>query len=235
MPPALGRRPGAVGLSAAHHLMPGELSGGMARRVALARAIALDPMLIMYDEPFSGLDPISLNVIANLIRRLNDALGVTSIVVTYDVDPRGQVRAIRGYGEVLEKIKATLPPAVVQAMPSALNEEAMVHREIAEWNGRVGSFVGQTGRIGESGTATSEFALPTGGTVAFYTVTTFAETVRVGGRECVRIRFAYNTNPEALKPLIGKAFDEETLLRTAHHYEQKTDWHGQAPDVRAAR
>jgi phospholipid/cholesterol/gamma-HCH transport system ATP-binding protein len=75
----------AVGLSAAHRLMPGELSGGMARRVALARAIALDPMLIMYDEPFSGLDPISLNVIANLIRRLNDALGVTSIVVTYDV------------------------------------------------------------------------------------------------------------------------------------------------------
>jgi len=75
----------AVGLSGAHHLMPGELSGGMARRVALARAIALDPMLIMYDEPFSGLDPISLNVIANLIRRLNDALGVTSIVVTYDV------------------------------------------------------------------------------------------------------------------------------------------------------
>ena len=75
----------AVGLSAAHRLMPGELSGGMARRVALARAIALDPMLIMYDEPFSGLDPISLNVIANLIRKLNDALGVTSIVVTYDV------------------------------------------------------------------------------------------------------------------------------------------------------
>jgi phospholipid/cholesterol/gamma-HCH transport system ATP-binding protein len=75
----------AVGLSGAHRLMPGELSGGMARRVALARAIALDPKLIMYDEPFSGLDPISLNVIANLIRRLNDALGVTSIVVTYDV------------------------------------------------------------------------------------------------------------------------------------------------------
>jgi phospholipid/cholesterol/gamma-HCH transport system ATP-binding protein len=75
----------AVGLRGAHRLMPNELSGGMQRRVALARAIALDPMLIMYDEPFAGLDPISLNVIANLIRRLNDALGVTSIVVTYDV------------------------------------------------------------------------------------------------------------------------------------------------------
>ena len=75
----------AVGLRGAHGLMPSELSGGMERRVALARAIALDPMLIMYDEPFAGLDPISLNVIANLIRRLNDALGVTSIVVTYDM------------------------------------------------------------------------------------------------------------------------------------------------------
>jgi phospholipid/cholesterol/gamma-HCH transport system ATP-binding protein len=75
----------AVGLRGAHQLMPSELSGGMARRVALARAIALDPMLIMYDEPFTGLDPISLGVISNLIRKLNDALGATSIVVTHDV------------------------------------------------------------------------------------------------------------------------------------------------------
>ncbi|HWQ38580.1 MAG TPA: ABC transporter ATP-binding protein [Burkholderiales bacterium] len=75
----------AVGLRGAHRLRPSELSGGMARRVALARAIALDPMLIMYDEPFTGLDPISTGVIANLIRRLNDALGATSIVVTHDV------------------------------------------------------------------------------------------------------------------------------------------------------
>ncbi len=75
----------AVGLRGAHALRTGELSGGMARRVALARAIALDPMLIMYDEPFAGLDPISLNTIADLIRRLNDALGLTSVLVTYDV------------------------------------------------------------------------------------------------------------------------------------------------------
>jgi phospholipid/cholesterol/gamma-HCH transport system ATP-binding protein len=74
----------AVGLRGAAQLMPAELSGGMARRVGLARAIALDPMLIMYDEPFSGLDPISCSVIGNLLRRLNDALGATSIVVSYD-------------------------------------------------------------------------------------------------------------------------------------------------------
>ena len=75
----------SVGLRGASRLMPNELSGGMARRVALARAIALDPMLIMYDEPFAGLDPISLGVIGQLIRTLNDALGATSILVTHDI------------------------------------------------------------------------------------------------------------------------------------------------------
>jgi phospholipid/cholesterol/gamma-HCH transport system ATP-binding protein len=74
----------AVGLRGASQLMPSELSGGMARRVGLSRAIAMDPLLIMYDEPFSGLDPISCNVIGNLIRKLNDALGLTSVVVSYD-------------------------------------------------------------------------------------------------------------------------------------------------------
>ncbi|MHB1117410.1 ABC transporter ATP-binding protein [Sideroxydans sp.] len=75
----------AVGLRGTHQLMPAELSGGMARRVALARTIALDPMLILYDEPFAGLDPISLSVVGQLIRKLNDALGTTSVVVTHDV------------------------------------------------------------------------------------------------------------------------------------------------------
>ncbi len=81
----------AVGLHAAWNLKPAELSGGMARRVALARAIALDPMLIMYDEPFTGLDPIAMSVIGNLVRRLNDALGATSIIVTHDVQESLQI------------------------------------------------------------------------------------------------------------------------------------------------
>jgi phospholipid/cholesterol/gamma-HCH transport system ATP-binding protein len=108
----------AVGLRSAHALMPAELSGGMARRVALARAIAMDPMLIMYDEPFAGLDPISLNVIANLIRRLNDALGATSIVVTYDVSESLKVvddaffisdGVIAGHGSAAEMIRSENP------------------------------------------------------------------------------------------------------------------------------
>src|SRR6202047_3629829 len=75
----------AVGLRGAADLMPAELSGGMARRVALARAIVMDPEILIYDEPFVGLDPLSLGVILRLIRRLNQALGITSIVVSHDV------------------------------------------------------------------------------------------------------------------------------------------------------
>ncbi len=76
----------AVGLRGARDLMPAEISGGMARRVALARSIALDPELVMYDEPFAGLDPISLGTAAQLIRQLNDAMGLTTILVSHDID-----------------------------------------------------------------------------------------------------------------------------------------------------
>ena len=108
----------AVGLRGAHALMPAELSGGMARRVALARAIALDPPLILYDEPFAGLDPITLNVICNMIRVLNDALGATSIVVTYDVHEAVRLAdylyilgegAIVGHGPTKEMLESTDP------------------------------------------------------------------------------------------------------------------------------
>jgi phospholipid/cholesterol/gamma-HCH transport system ATP-binding protein len=81
----------AVGLRGARDLMPSEVSGGMARRVALARAIVLDPELVMYDEPFAGLDPISLGTAAQLIRRLNDTLGITSILVSHDLEESFQI------------------------------------------------------------------------------------------------------------------------------------------------
>jgi len=81
----------AVGLRGARDRMPSEISGGMARRVALARAIALDPELVLYDEPFAGLDPISLGITARLIRELNDTMGLTSLVVSHDVDETFQI------------------------------------------------------------------------------------------------------------------------------------------------
>ena len=88
----------AVGLRGARKLMPNELSGGMARRVALARAMALDPMMMMYDEPFAGQDPISMGVLVRLIRSLNDALGISSIVVSHDVP---ETLSIADYAYVL--------------------------------------------------------------------------------------------------------------------------------------
>ncbi|WP_150046962.1 MULTISPECIES: ABC transporter ATP-binding protein [Methylomonas] len=92
----------AVGLRGARELMPAELSGGMARRVALARAIALDPMMIMYDEPFTGQDPISMGVLVHLIKSLNNTLGLTSIVVSHDVQ---ETAAIADYVYVLSDSK----------------------------------------------------------------------------------------------------------------------------------
>ena len=93
----------AVGLRGARDLMPSELSGGMARRAALARAIALDPDLIMYDEPFAGQDPISMGVIVKLIRSLNESLGLTSIVVSHDVD---EILSIADYAYIIADKKS---------------------------------------------------------------------------------------------------------------------------------
>jgi phospholipid/cholesterol/gamma-HCH transport system ATP-binding protein len=109
----------AVGLRGARDLMPSQISGGMARRVALARAIALDPDLIMYDEPFAGLDPISLGTAARLIRQLNDSMGLTSIIVSHDLEETFHIAdqvIILANG----KIAAQGTPAEVKASSNAL-------------------------------------------------------------------------------------------------------------------
>jgi phospholipid/cholesterol/gamma-HCH transport system ATP-binding protein len=99
----------AVGLRGAADLMPAELSGGMARRVALARAIVMDPELLIYDEPFVGLDPISLGVILRLIKQMNVALGITSIVVSHDVQELSSI-ADESYLLSAGKVAASGPP-----------------------------------------------------------------------------------------------------------------------------
>lgn len=104
----------AVGLRGARELFPAELSGGMGRRVALARAIALDPMMIMYDEPFTGQDPISMGVLIKLIHELNDALGLTSIIVSHDVQ---ETSSIADYVYVLSEGKV-----VGEGAPADLQE-----------------------------------------------------------------------------------------------------------------
>ena len=112
----------AVGLRGAMNLMPGELSGGMARRAALARAIALDPELILYDEPFAGQDPISMGVVVRLIRNLSDALGLTSVVVSHDVP---EVMSIADYIYIVaeQKIIGEGTPEQIREMPSELVQQ----------------------------------------------------------------------------------------------------------------
>ncbi|MGR9053432.1 MAG: ABC transporter ATP-binding protein [Gammaproteobacteria bacterium] len=114
----------AVGLRGARDLMPSELSGGMARRVALARAIALDPMMIMYDEPFTGQDPISMGILVHLIKSLNGALGLTSIIVSHDVK---ETAAIADYIYVISsgKVMAQGTPAAINASESPWVQQFM--------------------------------------------------------------------------------------------------------------
>ena len=114
----------AVGLRGARDLMPSEVSGGMARRIALARAIALDPELVMYDEPFAGLDPISLGTSARLIRQLNDSMGLTSIVVSHDLE---QTFAIADHVIILANGKIA-----AEGTPDALRQSTnpLVHQYV---------------------------------------------------------------------------------------------------------
>jgi phospholipid/cholesterol/gamma-HCH transport system ATP-binding protein len=114
----------AVGLRGAASLMPSELSGGMARRVAMARALVLDPELLLYDEPFSGLDPISLGVVLRLIRETNDVLGLTSIVVSHDVE---EIARLADFAYVIAegRVIASGPPRELVRGESALVRQFM--------------------------------------------------------------------------------------------------------------
>ncbi|WP_102797329.1 ATP-binding cassette domain-containing protein [Bowmanella denitrificans] len=117
----------AVGLRGAAAMMPSELSGGMARRAALARAIALDPELIMYDEPFAGQDPISMGVLVKLIKELNDALSLTSVVVTHDVT---EVMSIADYVYILadKQIIGEGTPEQIRSHQSPLVQQFLLGR-----------------------------------------------------------------------------------------------------------
>jgi len=131
----------AVGLRGAEGLMPQQLSGGMARRVALARAIVMDPEVLIYDEPFVGLDPVSMGIIVRLIRRLNDALGITSIVVSHDVQ---EVGSIADYSYLLDagrvvasgttaELNASSNPTVRQFMQGSSEGPVSFHYPAADY------------------------------------------------------------------------------------------------------
>ena len=134
-----------VGLRGARHLMPSELSGGMARRVALARAIALDPELVMYDEPFVGLDPVSLGVTSKLIRELNDALGLSSVIVTHDVADGCRIADyvyLLGNGKVIghgtpRQVMDSGQPEIAQFMQGAPDGPVPFHYPAPDYRGEL--------------------------------------------------------------------------------------------------
>ena len=140
----------AVGLRGTAQLRPTELSGGMARRVALARAIALDPMLMLYDEPFAGLDPISLGVVGQLIRELNDALGITSVVVTHDVYESLKIVDYLYFvseGRIIakgtpEEVKASSDPFVRQFVDGAPDGPVPFHYPAPPYAQELAAYVG---------------------------------------------------------------------------------------------
>ena len=125
----------AVGLRGARDLMPAQISGGMARRVALARAIALDPEIVLYDEPFAGLDPISLGTAARLIRRLNDSMGLTTVLVSHDLEETFRIAdqvAILAAGRLVvcgppETVRASADPLVRQFVSAAADGPVPFH------------------------------------------------------------------------------------------------------------
>ena len=144
----------AVGLRGTAKLFPAELSGGMARRVALARAVALDPMLIMYDEPFAGLDPISLSVVGQTIRKLNNALGATSIVVTHDIVESLQIvdylyfiseGHIVGQGTP-DEIRRSEEPFVKQFVHAELDGPVPFHYPAGDYSEQLGLAAGASPR-----------------------------------------------------------------------------------------
>ncbi|MEH3087350.1 MAG: ABC transporter ATP-binding protein [Xylophilus ampelinus] len=144
----------AVGLRGARDLRPSEISGGMARRVALARAIALDPELVMYDEPFAGLDPIALGTSARLIRELNDAMGLTSIVVSHDVDETFRIAdrvVILANGGVAvqgtpDEVRASADPLVRQFISAAADGPVRFHYPAPAAEDDFGRAAGGAGR-----------------------------------------------------------------------------------------
>lgn len=124
--------------------------------------------------------------------------------VTFTVGKDGQLREIKGFSGIIDAVKAKFPGPVAQMMIPLFNEDSLIQRERAEWDGRYGGFVGKSAEIGDVWVGEDEYPLPTGGTAKFYSATTFDSLVECGGRECVLIKFHYDSSSEDLAKLVGE-------------------------------
>jgi hypothetical protein len=126
------------------------------------------------------------------------------VVVTYELDREGRIRAVLGLEGIADKMKKALPAEVAEMLSSLIDPKAMVEREKAEWNARIGSFVGMKAKAGDVWIGTDRFALPTGGEIVYYTATRIAERTERDGHNCVRILMAYDSDAAALEGFAGK-------------------------------
>lgn len=124
--------------------------------------------------------------------------------VTFSISPDGQLREIKGFSGIIDAVKAKFPGPVAQMMIPLFNEDSLVQRERAEWEGRIGGFVGKSAGIGDVWMGEDEYPLPTGGKAKFYSATTFDSFVDCGGKKCVLVKFAYDSSSEDLAKLVGK-------------------------------
>jgi hypothetical protein len=153
-------------------------------------------------------------LLSNVMTRDGEALhhpvlsAMADLEITYELDREGRLTAVRGFESLKNRIRDKFDPQTAMKLSALFTEEAMVNREEAEWNGRIGNFVGRTVELGDVWTETEEFPLPTGKTTAFHTATKFAEEKKCGGSDCLRIEFFYHSKPSALEKLVGKTLGE---------------------------
>ena len=128
---------------------------------------------------------------------------IQNITVIYELDVDGQLVKIRGFEGIIEKLKASLPGELPPTIATLLSEETLINRTTQEWDARIGSYVGMAAEIGDVWSGVEETPLPMGGTMAFYSVTKFAEQVKFDDVDCVRLEFSFNTDAEELKNFMG--------------------------------
>jgi len=129
------------------------------------------------------------------------------LVFTYHLDSTGNLMEITGFDEFADWMKQSLPPEAVKALSKVLNKEALLNKEIAEWEGRIGLFIGLTVNIGDTWTDTTDFVLPNGETIIFYNTTIIDELVEFNGKNCVRIKFQYTSDPENLSSVVKEVVE----------------------------
>ena len=133
---------------------------------------------------------------------------VQNITVIYELDVDGQLIKIRGFEGIIEKLKASLPGNLPPTVAAVLSEETFINRTTQEWDARIGSYVGMEAEIGDVWAGVDETPLPMGGTMAFYSVTKFAEQVKFNDVDCVRLEFSFNTDAEELKDFMGDMWED---------------------------